>query len=105
MVKDLVLALPPEPLGTFLADARYLPRGVPLLKHIRSLPDQTVCRFGYKIRVDGIEMGEALERDYRGRPLPDWQSCRVLANDQVFLVNAHWGSLDGRYCGCGTDLF
>jgi type IV secretory pathway protease TraF len=51
MVKDLVHALPPEPLGTFLADAGYLPRGVPLLKHIRALPDQTVCRFGYKIRV------------------------------------------------------
>jgi type IV secretory pathway protease TraF len=42
----------------------------------------------------------ALERDRSGRPLPDWQGCRVIATGDVFLMN--WDvpdSLDGRYFG------
>ena len=31
---DLVVVRPPEPLARFLADRGYLPRGVPLLKHV-----------------------------------------------------------------------
>jgi type IV secretory pathway protease TraF len=45
-------------------------------------------------------MGAAREHDHRGRPLPVWQGCRTVANDEVFLMN--WGepaSLDGRYFG------
>jgi len=95
-----VVAYPPEPLATFLADAGYLPHGVPLIKRILALAGQTVCRTGLTIMVDGIDMGTARERDHRGRPLPDWQGCRVVADDQVFLMN--WdepASLDGRYFG------
>jgi type IV secretory pathway protease TraF len=36
----------------------------------------------------------------RGRPLPAWHGCRVLAADEIFLMN--WDepdSLDGRYFG------
>jgi conjugative transfer signal peptidase TraF len=99
-VTDLVVAVPPEPLATFLSEAGYLPRGVPLIKRVLALPGQTVCRKGLSITVDGIEMGAARERDSRGRPLPDWQDCRVVANGDVFLMN--WdepASLDGRYFG------
>jgi type IV secretory pathway protease TraF len=85
--------------ATFLADAGHLPRGVPLLKRVRAVSDQTVCRIGYKIAIDGVEVGQALERDYRGRLLPDWQGCRPLADSDVFLMNSHPGSLDGRYFG------
>jgi hypothetical protein len=45
-------------------------------------------------------MGVAREYDHRGRMLPVWQGCRVVAGDQVFLMN--WdepASLDGRYFG------
>ena len=31
---DLVVVRPPEPLARFLDDGGYLPRGVPLLKHV-----------------------------------------------------------------------
>jgi conjugative transfer signal peptidase TraF len=99
-VTDLVVALPPEPLATFLAEGGYLPRGVPLIKRILALPAQTVCRKGLAITVDGIEMGPARERDSRGRPLPAWQGCQVVSKDDVFLMN--WDepdSLDGRYFG------
>jgi conjugative transfer signal peptidase TraF len=99
-VTQLVAAQPPEPLVTFLADNSYLPRGVPMLKRVLALPGQTVCRDGLAITVDNIAAGEARNRDSRGRPLPVWQGCRVIAAGEVFLMN--WqsaDSLDGRYFG------
>ena len=44
VVADLAVAMPPEPLATFLADGGYLPHGVPLIKRILALSGQTVCR-------------------------------------------------------------
>ena len=99
-VTQLVAVQSPEPLATFLADRRYLPRGIPLLKHVLALPGQTVCRDQLVVTVDKIEMGAALERDRSGRPLPIWQGCHVIADGEVFLMN--WrsaDSLDGRYFG------
>jgi conjugative transfer signal peptidase TraF len=99
-VATLVVAVPPEPLATTLAEGGYLPRGVPLLKRIFAIPGQTVCRIGTRITVDGIAATPARERDQCGRPLPVWQGCRVIAADELFLMN--WDepdSLDGRYFG------
>jgi conjugative transfer signal peptidase TraF len=100
IVTDLVVAFPPEPLATLLAEGGYLPRGVPLIKRILALPDQIVCRTDLAITVDGIEMGAARERDRRGRLLPVWQGCRAVRSGEVFLMN--WdepASLDSRYFG------
>jgi conjugative transfer signal peptidase TraF len=99
-VTELVAVLPPEPLATFLADGEYLPRGVPMLKRVLALPGQTVCRQGLIVLVDTLAMGVARERDGRGRLLPSWQGCRIVASDELFLMN--WqsaDSLDGRYLG------
>jgi len=99
-VTELVAVQPPEPLATFLDLNGYLPIGVPMLKRILALPGQTVCRIGLTILVDDIAMGEARDRDGRGRPLPKWQGCRVVRDDELFLMN--WqsvDSLDGRYFG------
>jgi conjugative transfer signal peptidase TraF len=99
-VTDLVVAMPPEPLATFLAAGGYLPRDVPLIKRVIALPGQTVCRNGLTIVVDGIDMGSARARDHRGRALPSWQGCRIVSRGEVFLMN--WdepASLDGRYFG------
>jgi conjugative transfer signal peptidase TraF len=97
---DLVVVRPPEPLARFLADGGYLPRGVPLLKHVAALAGQTVCRIGRSVTVDAIKMGDARERDGRGRALPVWEGCRVIGQDEVFLMNPRSAdSLDGRYFG------
>jgi conjugative transfer signal peptidase TraF len=99
-VTRLVAVQSPEPLATFLADRRYLPRGIPLLKRVLALPGQTVCRDQLAITVDQIEMGAAREHDRSGRPLPIWQGCHVIADGEVFLMN--WrsaDSFDGRYFG------
>lgn len=99
-VTELVAVQPPEPLATFLDLNGYLPIGVPMLKRVLALPGQTVCRSGPAISVDDIAMGEARDRDGRGRPLPKWQGCRVVGDGELFLMN--WqsdDSLDGRYFG------
>ncbi len=99
-VSQLVAVEPPGSLATFLADRRYLPRGIPLLKRVLALPGQTVCRDQLAVTVDKIEMGAAREHDRSGRPLPIWQGCRVIADGEVFLMN--WrsaDSFDGRYFG------
>jgi conjugative transfer signal peptidase TraF len=99
-VTTLVLAMPPEPLASSLARGGYLPHGVPLLKRILALPGQSVCRDGFVVSVDGVNVGTAHERDRRGRVLPVWQGCRTIADGEVFLMN--WdepASLDSRYFG------
>jgi len=99
-VTELVAVQPPDLLAAFLDLNGYLPIGVPMLKRVLALSGQTVCRNGRTIAVDGIDVGEARERDGRGRPLPVWQGCRVIADGDVFVMN--WqstDSLDGRYFG------
>jgi conjugative transfer signal peptidase TraF len=99
-VTELVAVQPPKPLATFLDLNGYLPVGVPMLKRVLALPGQTVCRNRLTISVDDIAVGEARDRDGRGRPLPKCQGCRVVGEGELFLMN--WqsdDSLDGRYFG------
>jgi conjugative transfer signal peptidase TraF len=97
---DLVVAVAPGPLGTLFAQRGYLPLGVPLIKRILALPGQFVCRTGLLITIDGKAVGAALAHDPRGRALPVWQGCRLIARNEVFLMNVDQAaSLDGRYFG------
>src|ERR1700761_3299943 len=99
-VTELVAVQPPDLLAAFLDFNGYLPLGVPMLKRVLALPGQTVCRNGLTIAIDGIDVGQAREQDGRGRPLPTWHGCRVIADGDVFVMN--WqssDSLDSRYFG------
>jgi len=99
-VTELVAVRPPDLLAAFLDLNGYLPIGVPMLKRVLALPGQTVCRSYLTIAVDGIDVGQAREHDGRGRPLPVWHGCRVIADGDVFVMN--WqstDSLDSRYFG------
>jgi conjugative transfer signal peptidase TraF len=99
-VKDLVVAMPGEPLATFLAEGSYLPRGVPLIKRVLAVAGQRICRVDVILTIDGIEIGSARERDNIGRLLPRWQGCRVVGAEEIFLMNVEEPeSLDGRYFG------
>jgi conjugative transfer signal peptidase TraF len=99
-VANLVVAAPPEPLATLFAERGYLPLGVPLIKRIRAITGQFVCRNRWLITVDGKAVGAALANDSRGRALPVWQGCRLIGRDEVFLMNVDQpASLDGRYFG------
>ena len=99
-VTELVAVQPPNLLASYLDLNGYLPLGVPMLKRVLALPGQTVCRNGLTIAVDGIDVGQAREQDGRGRPLPVWHGCGVIADGDVFVMN--WqssDSLDSRYFG------
>jgi conjugative transfer signal peptidase TraF len=99
-VGELVVVRPPEALAKFMAARRYLPRGVPLLKHVAALAGQRVCRSEDAIVVDGLAVAVALDIDRRSRSLPRWSGCRLIARDQVFLLNRRPAdSFDGRYFG------
>jgi conjugative transfer signal peptidase TraF len=99
-VTDLVIVRPPEQLESFLADRNYLPRGVPLVKHVLAIAGQSVCRNGFVITIDAVVVANARGSDSRGRPLPSWQGCRIVRENEVFLLNSQSSdSLDGRYFG------
>ena len=99
-VGDLIVVMPPGPIAQYLADGGFLPKGVPLLKHVEAVAGQKVCRMERTITVDGKAVGDARDRDRRGRALPAWHGCKTIGVDHVFFMNpAVADSLDGRYFG------
>lgn len=77
----------------------YVGRDWPLIKQIAGLPGDEICREGSTVFVEGIHVSKALDTDTLGRAMPDWEGCQVLGDDEVFLLNKHPGSVDGRYFG------
>jgi conjugative transfer signal peptidase TraF len=99
-IGDLVAVQPPPALSDYLDARGYLPRGVPLLKHVVALEGALVCRLGDRITIDLRPLGQAQAQDRDGRALPIWQGCHRLGADEVFLMNPNApDSLDGRYFG------
>src|SRR3546814_7553240 len=98
-VGALVAITPPAQLARFLDRRRYLPIGVPLLKHVAARPGTQVCRFSSRVTIDRHVVAIALDRDSHGRPLPAWRGCRILGRAEFFLLNAAADSMDGRYFG------
>jgi conjugative transfer signal peptidase TraF len=96
---ELVAIAPSPMLATWLDERRYLPRGVPLLKHVAARPGALVCRSGSFVTIDGVGAARAHAQDRAGRPLPVWTGCRTVARNELFLLNAAPDSLDGRYFG------
>ncbi|MEM1385777.1 MAG: S26 family signal peptidase [Pseudomonadota bacterium] len=99
-IGDLVAVQPPPALSDFLDARGYLPRNVPLLKHVVALEGALICRSGDRITVDHRRLGQAHAQDRYGRDLPVWRGCHRLGAGEVFLMNPDApDSLDGRYFG------
>ena len=99
-VGDLVAFMPEEPLAAFMVGRGYIGRDTPLIKHVAALPGQQVCRADSTVTVDEMPVGDALDRDRQGRPLPVWRGCKRVAEGEIFLMNRSVpDSLDGRYFG------
>lgn len=96
---DMVAVMPQANLARFMAERRYLPLGVPLLKHIAARPGARICRHGARVTVDGRMVAIAQTQDRHGRPLPVWRGCHVLRPRELFLLNTAPDSMDGRYFG------
>ncbi len=84
----------------FLANQRkYLPRSTPALKRIYGVRGDVVCRFGRVILINHEIVAIAKNRDHSGRKMPLWRGCKVLNEDELFLLTRHPGSFAGRYFG------
>lgn len=96
---DFVLMGAPENARELIETRHYLPLNEPLIKRVVGVGGDEICRQGNDISVNGIGMGVAKSEDLFGRPLPVWQGCKMLSEEQVFVLNFHPDSFDGRYFG------
>lgn len=96
---DLALVRPPNPLARWMAQRRYLPLNVPLIKRIAAVDGQVVCITAGAVFVDGQRVASVLQHDLLGRALTPSTVCRRLRADEVFLMNGEPRSLDSRYFG------
>ena len=81
---DLVVIRPPETVARFLADGGYLPRGIPLLKHVAAVADKRSAAASPSTRSKWASRASATAATVRFRV---WQGCRVIGQDEVFLMN------------------
>jgi len=97
----LVLVQPDQPLETLLVARGYLPAGVPLLKPVVALGGDEVCVVEEEVRVNGTVLTTTVAAvDSEGRPLPQWQDCKTLTTEEVFLLSTtDVRSFDSRYFG------
>lgn len=96
---DIVLVGLTEQFKTLADERGYLPKTVPALKCIRAVSGDAICRLNRKILINGKVVSIAQLNDFRGLKLPDWQGCKTLKPDEVFLLTDHPKSFDGRYFG------
>lgn len=90
---------PPPALSGWLDARGYAPHGVLLIKRVAARSPRRICREGGLVTIDGAVVARARDTDHAGLGLPRWSGCRQLAGAEVFLLNAHPASLDGRYFG------
>ncbi|WP_272987861.1 S26 family signal peptidase [Hyphomonas adhaerens] len=98
---DLVAAnLPPE-VSALAAQRGYLPPGIPVIKTVAALSDDTVCNMHGVLHINGLPVVTLLPTDKAGRPLPTaWMTCRRLQADEYLLLSDRTpDSFDGRYFG------
>jgi len=98
-IGDYALIAPDGTLEKFIAGRGYLPENIPLLKRVAALPGDEICRKGEAIIINETYVAEARIFDSSGRKLPQWSGCITLQTDELFLLNDHERSLDGRYFG------
>ena len=98
-IGDYVLVEPSITAKRIIDERLYLPPDTLLIKRIAALPGAKFCRENEKIIVNTVLVANALKVDSLGRPMPQWNGCFTLQADELFLLNQHERSLDGRYFG------
>nr|WP_083332539.1 S26 family signal peptidase [Hyphomonas sp. Mor2] len=71
----------------------------PLLKRVAAISGDEICRHSASVSINNHAVASAKNHDNRGRELPVWSGCVTLKAHEVFLLNEHPDSLDGRYFG------
>ena len=96
----LVVAHLPEGAARLANERHFLPATVPLLKRVAAVSGERVCERDGVVTINGQVAARARSRDGAGRLLTPWTGCRVLAQDELFLLNRDSSSsFDARYFG------
>lgn len=98
-IGEFVLVTPSESAAALIAEREYLPPDTPLIKRIAAQTGDEVCRENERIFINKLHVSDAFLVDSMGRRMPIWGGCFTLKYDELFLLNAHEKSLDGRYFG------
>jgi len=96
---DYVLVSPSKTLAEFIEERQYLPPDTPLIKRVAAITGDEICREYEAIFINKTHVADALLFDSRDREMPQWSGCFTLKINEIFLLNAHEKSLDGRYFG------
>lgn len=95
----VITRLPPDA-AALAAERQYLPTNIPLLKRVAAMYGEHVCVRDGRVTINGQDIARALEQDSMGRALTPWYGCRLLAEDEFFLLSEHHeSSFDSRYFG------
>jgi len=81
----------------WIADNGYLGPDWPIIKRVAASEGDEICRKGNDVFINQTLAAIALDADSMGKKLPRWEGCFTLGNSEVFLLNNHPRSLDGRY--------
>jgi len=87
------------PAAKWISKHGYLAPNWPIIKQVRGLPGDAICRIEGAITINDTVVATALISDSSGRDLPVWRGCFTVKQDEIFLLNGHPRSLDGRYFG------
>lgn len=96
---DLVAFRPSDEVRKWLDQEGIVGSDWPLLKHVAGVEGDEICRCKVAVIINGLHVADALETTRSGSTLPAWQGCVTLQSGEVFLLNDHPRSVDGRYVG------
>lgn len=98
-IGDFLLIEPEESVAEIIENRAYLPPDTPLIKRFFADAGAEICREKTHIFVNKLHVADALLVDSSNRKMPEWRGCFTLQSDEIFLLNEHHQSLDGRYFG------
>lgn len=94
------LAALPGRAARLAAERAYLPLGTLLIKRVAAMRGDYVCESPRGVQINRRIVAKTLTEDARHRPLISWRGCRVLAQEEFFLMSAtNPASFDSRYFG------
>ena len=97
---DYVLSNIPEQARILAEKRRYLPENIPILKPMVAGPWDHICIKNGRLFINGKSIAMLLKQDSKGRKLVPWTGCRVLYENELFLLSTYTHlSYDSRYFG------
>ncbi len=99
VVGDLALISAKSDAAIWSQKHRFIGPNWPLIKRISATENDSICRFGANILINNTLTAIAQQTSFDQQKLPEWEGCFTLKQGEIFLLNSHPYSLDGRYFG------